>query len=651
VFLCFCNSCAGQQIQADFYRGLLSNAENAAGDQAAREKSQKAARAFFEKSLNSRNVYVRTAAASELLHFLYEGQEIPAPLLNRLKRSAPPSWAAAFDALSPAPMREKALAVLLSSAQTETAFSAGVFPDEAALYTLRECLARNPEIFSPAELAAINGNIAASRSRYSDALNHFRITMEEPAVFFQYPDLINRLGRAFQYAGAGNEGIGLFLDWEAHIFSGGFSAEDSGVIRFRLLFFAARMARQLNRHDEGIRLFRRALPFAPDTDQSDACIWYILDSALGSRSENFVQSLGELMPLWHDKAYYNDILDKLVNGYVSNRRWAEIAAVFPLIRDYADGVSVAKYAYIIARAAEEGVLPPDDSGVADRAALIREYMEITYNSGDKSLYYRLMSAGALEKPFVELPVQERRSHRARQRQSKLADSVALEFLEGFFSNKAAEYAPAYIKALEDELRPEEKIRLAASLSEAGMYAESIRLLFSCMERDGVEFSRGDFERYYPRPYREYVEKYARENNVAPDLLYGLIRTESAFQSGAVSHAGAVGLTQLLPTTAAEMADRIRRRGGPDYSGEGAFRDPEANIHIGAVYLSYLTDRMGSPLMALLAYNGGMNRVRRWRNANNQLGEDLFLESIEFTETREYGRKVLAAGAMYKALYY
>ena len=57
-------------------------------------------------------------------------------------------------------------------------------------------------------------------------------------------------------------------------------------------------------------------------------------------------------------------------------------------------------------------------------------------------------------------------------------------------------------------------------------------------------------------------------------------------------------------------------------------------------------------MALLAYNGGMNRVRRWRNAaGSSLSEDLFLESIEYRETREYGRKVLAAQAVYKALYY
>jgi soluble lytic murein transglycosylase len=226
----------------------------------------------------------------------------------------------------------------------------------------------------------------------------------------------------------------------------------------------------------------------------------------------------------------------------------------------------------------------------------------------------------------------------------------MNFLRGFFTNKAAEYAPEYIRSLEKELTPDEKRYAAGALSAAGLYRESIRLLVSCLN-DGSDFSRHDFESLYPRPYREYVEKYAHETSIEPELLYGLIHTESAFQSAVVSSAGAVGLTQLMPSTAAEMISRIHRQGGPDYSGADALRDPEANIHIGAYYLSYLTNRMGSPLLALLAYNGGMNRIRRWRNVDTSLSEDLFLESIEFSETREYGRKVRAAQSMYKALYY
>ena len=650
----FISSCAAQQIQTDFYKGLQASALNVSGDRDAHEKNQNEALAFFEKALSDPNAFVRTAAAAKLLHQFHEGREFPAPLMNRIKNSAPPSWAEAFDILDsgPAVIKGKALAFLLGSGQPDTPFFPAIFPDEAALYTLRECIARNPEMFSPAETAAINGNIAVSRSRYQEALGHFRLAFEEApgsALYFHNPPLINRLGRAFQYSGAGNQGIALFRDWEINLpGTGGLSTESIGDIRFRLLFFMGRMARQQECHDEGISYFQQALPFAPDASQADACIWYILDTALRNNQSNFSQLLAELMPFWHDKAYYNDVLDKFASGLVLNRRWADIAALYPLVRDYADGESIAQYAYIIGRALEEGLLSMEQA-TDDRAALVRSYLETAYQQGNKALYYHLMSAEALQKPFIAMPQQTRPP------QQKQPETPAMEFLQGFFSHNAADHAPGYIRSLDRELTPEQKRHLAKSLHDAGLYADSMRLLNSCLpwtlEHGGIEWDRQDWEVYYPRPFRDYVEKYAHETNAAPELLYSLIRTESAFQSSVVSRAGAVGLTQLLPATAEEMADRIRRRGGPDYTGEAALRNPEKNIHIGAVYLNYLMDRMGSPLMALLAYNGGMNRVRRWRNANPRLSEDLFMESIEFRETREYGKKVLAAQAMYKALYH
>ena len=86
-------------------------------------------------------------------------------------------------------------------------------------------------------------------------------------------------------------------------------------------------------------------------------------------------------------------------------------------------------------------------------------------------------------------------------------------------------------------------------------------------------------------------------------------------------------------------------------GEIPLEEPGVNIRLGAVYLRYLMDRTESPLVALLAYNGGIGRVRRWRTAEARLPVDLFLETIEYPETREYGRKVLAAAAAYGYLYY
>jgi soluble lytic murein transglycosylase len=163
---------------------------------------------------------------------------------------------------------------------------------------------------------------------------------------------------------------------------------------------------------------------------------------------------------------------------------------------------------------------------------------------------------------------------------------------------------------------------------------------------------------YPQHFKKLIEDKADETGLRAEILFGLIRTESFFMPAAVSRSGAVGLSQLMEPTAMDMAGRIARQGGPDFRIDGGIelKDPEINVHIGAYYLSYLTKQMGSPMMALLAYNGGLGRIRRWRaaedrRAGKRLPDDLFLETVEYDETREYGRRVLAAAAVYGYLYY
>src|SRR5690606_15948449 len=96
--------------------------------------------------------------------------------------------------------------------------------------------------------------------------------------------------------------------------------------------------------------------------------------------------------------------------------------------------------------------------------------------------------------------------------------------------------------------------------------------------------------------------------VEPALALGLIRQESQFKSDAVSHAGAIGLMQLLPSSARATA----RKHGYRWGGNASLKNPDTNIRLGRAYLN---DRIrqfdGSYILAIAAYNGGQGRVRQW----------------------------------------
>jgi soluble lytic murein transglycosylase len=129
------------------------------------------------------------------------------------------------------------------------------------------------------------------------------------------------------------------------------------------------------------------------------------------------------------------------------------------------------------------------------------------------------------------------------------------------------------------------------------------------------------------------------------LLYGLVREESTFNPTLVSHAGAVGLTQLLVATAARFKGRGEK--APD---RVALKEPERNAAIGARYLGWLLRRFGGHVaLAVAAYNAGENRVAEWLVARGSLPLDEFVEEIPFKETRHYVRRVLGSALAYEAL--
>lgn len=152
---------------------------------------------------------------------------------------------------------------------------------------------------------------------------------------------------------------------------------------------------------------------------------------------------------------------------------------------------------------------------------------------------------------------------------------------------------------------------------------------------------------YPLDYKETIVKYCDEYSVPYDLLCAIIRTESSFDTHAVSSAGAIGLMQLMPTTAQEIADRL----GETFD-EDKLYEPETNIKYGCFYIRYLYRNLGENwATACAAYNAGIGRVANWLKDTAYSDDGVSLKDIPIEETKNYVERINKFKIKYKELYF
>ena len=154
----------------------------------------------------------------------------------------------------------------------------------------------------------------------------------------------------------------------------------------------------------------------------------------------------------------------------------------------------------------------------------------------------------------------------------------------------------------------------------------------------------NFRLRYLTPYRDAFKAQAQAFELDEAWVLGLVRQESRFIAQAKSSAGAQGLMQLMPATARWVARKI---GYPGYS-PARVHELDTNITLGTSYLKMVLDDLGHPVLATAAYNAGPGRARRWRDVKPLEGA-VFIETIPFSETRDYVKKVMANKMYYARL--
>jgi len=186
--------------------------------------------------------------------------------------------------------------------------------------------------------------------------------------------------------------------------------------------------------------------------------------------------------------------------------------------------------------------------------------------------------------------------------------------------------------------------------EAGRYDGAIQVFKRAVPNyfavDLPLLPRPYWEALFPKAYWSDLKKFSTQNALDPYLVASLIRQESEFNPSAVSRANAVGLMQLLPKVGSGVAKEEKLR----HFAPSQLFTPEVNLQLGTRYFREMVDKFGSFEYALAAYNAGSNRVDDWLGRGKYRDPQEFVESIPFTETREYVQAILRNANVYRQLY-
>ena len=163
----------------------------------------------------------------------------------------------------------------------------------------------------------------------------------------------------------------------------------------------------------------------------------------------------------------------------------------------------------------------------------------------------------------------------------------------------------------------------------------------------AQLPRPVWETLFPRPYWDDLKRNCQKNQLDPYLVASLIRQESEFNPAAISPKNAMGLMQLLPHVGKNLARELKIR----HFSQDQLLTPGTNLELGTRYFKHVVDHYdGQVAYALAAYNAGEDRVEDWRKSGDFKDMEEFVESIPFTETREYVQAILRNAVLYRLLY-
>jgi len=400
-----------------------------------------------------------------------------------------------------------------------------------------------------------------------------------------------------------------------------------------------------------------------------------------------IAALTEASLHWKDASYFDDILEAYVRRILKEKTWDDVQSLLILIGGKVSGGVRTKLLYISGRLLEEG-LAGKDLDQDTRKSIASEFFRALLSEPSVEEYYRTMASWRLGQlpPFLTSMPDLAPKHGGgaesanvisgddtpgnaagaeKTSVSAVADSsAATDTATAGMANAAPILLPAEMSLIQnylaydlDDLAGKAAMnylgaidkytvaRLAEALETEGQYYPALRLARDALSRGADDRCPELYGIVYPKAWNEAVAENASRQGIPEALAYGIIRSESVFNPSAVSYSGAVGLTQLMPGTAAETASGLKMS---TYS----LTNPEDNLRIGLTYYGYMLARFGNkPMRAMFAYNAGPSRMKTWNAESGELPDDILLEALHIAQTRQYGKNIIQATLAYGKIHY
>lgn len=418
---------------------------------------------------------------------------------------------------------------------------------------------------------------------------------------------------------------------------------------FMLLFYTARFYSKLDisYRDLALNIFYTSFDYVLTDENFDSSLYYYLLLTEKNSLGAVVKAIQQLYSKAKNHQWYGDFFDNLSQKLLANEEYVLYYNVYIALKTSYDEYNLPKYAYVCGRLLEEDFLP---SSVVDNFSA-NYFFNQAYKITDWNSYYSFLSGSKLD---IDFSLEDKYI-------SKQKKILQNQYQNQYQNQKAIDKEKNIFKKLLNMLFKENMEHWVYTLCVENFYLldidENLKILKRFTNKNykinyaaflqnniTINFNKEFLTYLYPRYFYDYVKENALNYKIDKNLIFSIIRSESFFNTDVKSSAGAVGLTQLMESTAKDVSKKLRIN---DYD----LKDPKINITFGTFYYAEMLRRLhGDYLSACFAYNAGITRVRNWKANYSSFPMDLFLEVLPYGETREYGRKIINSFCVYSYIY-